>query len=107
MSHDAGSLKIALIRDMRIKMQIKTFKPDTLTCIQTMSSLFYNNQLFINDTCTETIKQLYGYEWDIKKAEKGIDAPVKQDDHYIDSMRAPIMYHLYEPETEYSELIYI
>ena len=55
------------------------------------SSLFYQNRLRINKRCVETIKSVKGYEWDIKAAQKGIDRPLKQDDHYCDSLRAPIM----------------
>ena len=90
-SHDAESLKAALQKDNRIRMSIETFMPDTLECIQTMSSLFYQNHLLIHESCTELINQIYGYEWDSKAASKGEDKPVKKDDHYIDAMRAPIM----------------
>ena len=106
-SHDAGSLQAALEKDHRIKMTIDTFKPDTIECIQEMSSLFHMNYLRVHSSCTETIKQIRSYEWDSKAAQKGKDMPVKKDDHYIDSMRAPIMNHLYMEDEAYSELVYI
>lgn len=90
-SHDAGSLKSALEQDSRIKMNIETFTPDTLECIQRMSSLFHENRLRIHESCTETIKQVQSYEWDLKASQRGQDRPVKKDDHLVDSMRAPIM----------------
>ena len=95
-SHDAGSLRAALEKDNRIRMSISTYMPDTLECIQVMSSLFYNNHLRVHADCTETINQIRGYEWDSKSAQRGEDRPVKKDDHYIDSIRAPIMNHLYD-----------
>lgn len=105
-SHDAASLLSALEKDERIKMTLETFKPDTLNCIQEISSLFYNNYLRIHESCTDTIQQIRGYEWDTKAASKGEDVPVKRDDHYPDALRAPIMNHLFVEDT-YSELVYI
>lgn len=95
-SHDAGSLKTALIKDDRVLMDILSFMPDTLECIHVMSSLFYQNHLRIHESCTETIKQIKGYEWDSKAAQRGEDKPVKKDDHYVDSMRGVIMNHLFD-----------
>ena len=95
-SHDAGSLKTALIKDDRVLMDVVSFMPDTLECISVMSSLFYQNYLLIHENCTETIKQIKGYEWDSKAAQRGEDKPVKKDDHYVDSMRGVIMNHLFD-----------
>lgn len=93
-SHDAGSLRAALEKDNRIQMSIDTFKPDTLDCIQRLSKLINDNKLMIHESCTETIKQIQGYEWDMKAAARGMDKPVKKDDHLVDSMRAPIMHDI-------------
>ena len=93
-SHDAGSLKAELERNPQIKLSIETFMPDTLDCINRMSSLFHTNQLRIHENCKETIKQVQGYEWDMKASQKGEDKPVKKDDHLVDSMRGPIMHDL-------------
>jgi phage terminase large subunit len=59
-----------------------------------MSSLFHTNQLLIHEDCKETIKQVQGYEWDLKASQRGEDKPVKKDDHLVDSMRGPIMHDL-------------
>ncbi len=90
-SHDAASLKTELETRPDFKMDLKTFKPDTIECINIISSLFHKNKFKIHESCTETIKQVKGYEWDIKAAQKGIDKPVKKDDHYPDAFRAPII----------------
>lgn len=97
-SHDATSLLSALEKDDRIKMSLDTFKPNTLECIQEISSLFYKNYLRIHKSCTETIKQIQGYEWDTKAAQNGEDKPVKKDDHYPDALRAPIITHSNQKE---------
>lgn len=94
-SHDAGSLKAALLKDERVRMSVESFMPDTLECINVMSSLFYRNHLRVHESCTETIKQIRGYEWSEKAAQRGEDMPVKKDDHYVDSMRGVIMNHLF------------
>lgn len=106
-SHDAASLLSALQKDERIKMTLDTFTPNTLECIQEISSLFYQNYLRIHESCTETIKQIRGYEWDMKAAQNGIDKPIKKDDHYPDALRAPIINHLYEEDNVYSEIVYL
>lgn len=106
-SHDATSLKTALEKDHRIQMTIDSFKPDTLECISNISSLFYQDYIRIHNRCSNTIECLHGYEWDSKAAARGEDKPLKSDDHYADSIRAPIMAHLCEDENSYSELIYI
>lgn len=93
-SHDAGSLLAELERNRQIKLSLETFMPDTLDCINRMSSLFHTNQLKIHERCKETIKQVQGYEWDIKASQRGEDRPVKKDDHLVDSMRGPIMHDL-------------
>lgn len=90
-SHDAENLRIALEKSGRCLMNLNTFMPDTLQCIQRMSQLFNENRLLIHESCVETIKQVRGYEWDLKASQKGLDRPVKRDDHLVDSMRAPLM----------------
>lgn len=90
-SHDANNFKAALEQERKIKLDVKSFKPNTLDCISKLSQLMGDNKLKIHESCKETIKQIQGYEWDSKKAGKGIDAPIKENDHLIDSMRAPIM----------------
>lgn len=97
-SHDAKSLKTALQKDERVEMDIHTFTPNTLECISEISSLIYKNYLRIYTGCVNTIHCLRGYEWDSKAASRGEDKPRKVDDHYADSIRAPIMEHLYNGE---------
>lgn len=99
-SHDAGSLMAALLKDDRVRMSVESFMPDTLECINVMSSLFFKNHLRVHESCVETIKQIKGYEWDSKASLRGEDKPVKRDDHYVDSMRGVIMNHLFDMESE-------
>lgn len=97
-SHDAKSFKTALEKREEIKMNIQTFTPDTMESIGEISSLFNQNYIHIHERCRNTIECLKGYEWDSKAAARGEDKPLKVDDHYADSIRAPIMEHLFADE---------
>lgn len=60
---------------------------DVIAGIQLMSSLFANRSLLVADRCQGVIDELPGYVWDPKETEKGVDKPIKADDHGIDSAR--------------------
>lgn len=44
-------------------------------------------QVKIHKDCENLIKEMYSYQWDDKKSDKGLDAPVKADDHAVDALR--------------------
>lgn len=92
-SHDATSFETELIRNKEIKMTIQKFKPDTMEAIGVIGNLIHDNHLRIHERCTRTIECLQSYEWDSNASRKGEDKPHKVDDHYADSIRAPIMNH--------------
>lgn len=81
----AASLKVQLHHDGHRGIWDAT--NDVLPGIKLMSSLIATDQLLITDRCTGLISELPGYVWDDKKTEKGIDAPVKQNDHSVDAAR--------------------
>jgi PBSX family phage terminase large subunit len=58
--------------------------------IRLMSSLFGTDRLRVHKSCTGLLDELPGYSWDDKAAEKGLDEPVKADDHSIDAARYAI-----------------
>lgn len=55
--------------------------------IRTVASLLDNDQLLVSTTCTQLIRELPGYRWDEKAAQRGTEAPVKEHDDYADSLR--------------------
>lgn len=61
--------------------------------IQKVSDEMANGNLTIMDCCSNLIREIEGYVWDSKSAEKGIDEPVKKDDHAIDALRYAIASH--------------
>ena len=95
-SHDAKSFKTQLEKTHNLRMQIQTFTPNTLECISVISNLFDKDYLRINENCKNTIECIRGYEWDKNAAKRGEDKPKKVDDHYVDSLRAPIMNHVWD-----------
>lgn len=58
--------------------------------IRTLSSLLALDLLDIHESCVELLNEIPGYSWDDEKAEKGVEEPIKADDHGIDAARYAI-----------------
>ena len=56
-----------------------------------IASLLAAGRLVIHESCQELITEIQSYAWDPKAAEKGIDEPVKLDDHAVDALRYAIL----------------
>lgn len=63
---------------------------DVLYGIRTLASLMAQGQFLVSDKCQGLIKEIPGYSWDPKAAEKGEDKPIKINDHHIDALRYAI-----------------
>ncbi len=61
--------------------------------IQTVASEIFKGNLFIVDHCVNLIREIQGYVWDPRAAKKGIDCPLKKDDHAVDALRYAIASH--------------
>ncbi|GAA1051393.1 PBSX family phage terminase large subunit [Arthrobacter russicus] len=59
--------------------------------LSTIAWLLGEGQLFISDRCPGVIKEIPGYSWDPKAAEKGDDKPIKTNDDSLDAMRYAII----------------
>lgn len=55
--------------------------------IRLVSSLLARGRLKIHSSCTALIDEMAGYAWDPKATEKGLDQPLKIDDHGPDALR--------------------
>lgn len=55
--------------------------------IRTVSSLLAAGKLKVHRSCKHLIDEFPGYSWDEKKAQRGVDAPLKVDDHGLDALR--------------------
>jgi PBSX family phage terminase large subunit len=76
----------------RVQMYQDGFTPrladnEVLPGIRTMSTLLGLDLLRVHRSCTGLLDELPGYSWDDTKAEKGLDEPIKVDDHGIDAAR--------------------
>ncbi len=54
---------------------------DVLDGITMMTSEMRKGNVFVCSECKNTIREIEGYVWDSKSAERGIDEPLKRDDH--------------------------
>ena len=60
---------------------------DVANGIRNVSTFLSNDRMAYVDTCTNTFDEYRSYVWDIKAAERGEDAPVKENDHAMDADR--------------------
>lgn len=69
-------------------IKVKDADNDVLDGIRLVSSLFALNLLKVNvDKCPNFIKERSAYIWDEKAAKLGVEKPVKDMDHSMDSIR--------------------
>jgi len=61
--------------------------------IYKMTSEMNSGNLFVLEDCVNLIKEIEGYVWDPKQAERGIDAPLKKNDHAVDALRYAVATH--------------
>ena len=66
---------------------------DVLSGITFMTSEMSQGNLFVCNNCHSLIDEITQYSWDKKKAERGEDAPVKQNDHCLDALRYCLLTH--------------
>jgi PBSX family phage terminase large subunit len=61
--------------------------------IQIMTSLIRDGKCLVLDKCRNLIREIEGYSWDPKAAERGEDKPIKKDDHCVDALRYALASH--------------
>lgn len=86
-------------------MHIVHANNDVENGIQHMTSEMKKGSLVICSECVNTIREIEGYVWDPKAAERGIDAPLKKNDHACDSLRYLLFSHKvpsFTPQSAYS-----
>jgi phage terminase large subunit len=67
--------------------RIKDADNDVRNGISKVSTMFALKKLLINKKCRYLINELHGYIWDDKPAERGIERPVKTNDHACGALR--------------------
>jgi len=63
--------------------------------IRLLSDFFNKGTLKICRNCKQLIEDIQSYVWDSKSAMTGVDKPMKQNDHTIDSLRYAVYSHFY------------
>lgn len=84
----AASFKLQLFRDG--VSNVMSANNAVIDSIRMVASLLAADQLVIHESCTGLLDELPGFSWDPVKSAKGEDAPIKVDDHGIDSARYSI-----------------
>lgn len=78
----------ALIVELRkLGYTVKKGINDVLEGIEDVSTALYRNLIGFTNKCKYCIEEFGLYVWDEKKADKGEDAPVKDNDHCMDAIR--------------------
>lgn len=66
---------------------------DVETGIQTMTTMIFRGTCLVLDRCKNLLREIEGYSWDPKAAERGDDKPIKKDDHILDALRYCLTSH--------------
>ncbi|MGP9622208.1 MULTISPECIES: PBSX family phage terminase large subunit [unclassified Corynebacterium] len=85
----AASFRLQLFEDGYRKL--RPADNHVIDGIRTVATLLDTGALRISSTCTGLIKELPGYRWDDKAAEKGDEKPIKENDDYTDALRYAVM----------------
>ena len=82
-------------------------KNDVLDGIRTVASALNLSLFYVNDICTETIKEFSSYIWDPKKLDHGVEEVLKDKDHCMDALRYFVYTVLrYDIDKEYDKQVY-
>ena len=80
----AASFKVQLHRS---GMRTKDARNAVIDGIRDVASYLSSGRLKISTECKNTLKEIHTYSWDETAQAKGIDRPIKSNDHCMDAMR--------------------
>jgi PBSX family phage terminase large subunit len=100
MDPSAASFRLEL---QRLGVHVVNANNDVEDGIRIMTSEMKKGNLFVMDECVNLIKEIEGYVWDSKAAEKGEDKPIKKNDHAIDALRYAVASHKVNTYDPYKE----
>lgn len=100
--HDAASLTIEL---RKAGFVVAVVVPDVVTELKIIGNMLRNGHILTSHKCENLIKQFMTYVWDQRAQTMGVDAPLKQDDHAVDSMRYNIIGYISAPRIPDPKLI--
>jgi len=68
-------------------LRVRDADNDVLDGIRDVASCFANGLVRVHDSCKNTIEEVQGYVWDSKAADRGVEQPLKANDHCMDALR--------------------
>ena len=68
-------------------MRTKDARNAVIDGIRDVASYLSSGKLKISTECKNTLKEIHTYSWDETAQAKGIDRPIKSNDHCMDAMR--------------------
>ena len=71
----------------RIGLSVRNADNDVLPGLMTTDARLTHGGITVHPRCTNLKRDLQGYRWDPKAAERGEDVPIKENDHWVDSLR--------------------
>lgn len=80
----AASFRIQLYED---GITARLANNEVKSGINTFGSLLTTDRLKVHRSCTGFLEEIPGYSWDTKASGKGLDAPIKDNDHSLDGGR--------------------
>ena len=74
-----------------IRRKILTAHNEVLLGIETVSNVISMDKLRVVARCKNTLRELASYCWDPAAQKRGVDVPLKENDHAMDALRYVIM----------------
>lgn len=68
-------------------LRVKDADNEVLDGIRVTATLFATRRLVVHERCKRLIAELQGYIWDEKAQQRGVEQPVKVNDHACDALR--------------------
>ena len=76
---------------------------DVLLGIRKVTECYAKDRILINKKCKNLIAEIFSYGWNPKATERGLDEPLKENDHCVDAKRYGIMYLLHKERIQNME----
>lgn len=70
-----------ILQMRRFHMRSKKANNEVLDGIRNVATMFADSRLFVSNKCKNLIEEIHSYSWDDKAQARGIDSPVKVNDH--------------------------
>lgn len=84
---DPAAASLSLQLNLDGLLNVTTATNDVLPGIRTVDALLSTRLLHVSRSCVELIKEFPGYVWDPKATLRGLDVPLKTNDHALDALR--------------------